>query len=63
MSEVAGNAVVRVAALGKRFGGVTALQGVGFAVGRGEVFGLVGPDGAGRAPGVGTAAGVWTSED
>lgn len=34
--------------LTKRFGGATAVDGLTFAVGEGEVFGLVGPDGAGK---------------
>ena len=32
----------------KSFGKVKALDGVSFSVGRGEVFGLIGPDGAGK---------------
>jgi ABC-2 type transport system ATP-binding protein len=32
----------------KRFGAVTALDGLSFDVGRGEMFGLIGPDGAGK---------------
>ncbi|MGN9843141.1 ABC transporter ATP-binding protein [Nonomuraea sp. H19] len=31
-----------------RFGGITALDGVGFAVARGEMVGLIGPNGAGK---------------
>lgn len=39
---------VRVSGLMRRFGAVEAVRGVDFEVGRGEVFGLVGPDGAGK---------------
>ena len=39
---------VAVSGLGKRFGDVVALDGVSFDVGRGELFGLIGPDGAGK---------------
>ncbi|HEX7640036.1 MAG TPA: ABC transporter ATP-binding protein [Burkholderiaceae bacterium] len=41
-------AAVRVEALVKRFPGVAAVDGLGFEVARGEIFGLVGPDGAGK---------------
>lgn len=34
--------------LTKRYGTLTALDGVSFSVGRGELFGLIGPDGAGK---------------
>ncbi len=39
---------VAVAGLGKRFGAVTALDGVSFSVAPGERFGVIGPDGAGK---------------
>jgi branched-chain amino acid transport system ATP-binding protein len=39
---------VEVSGLTRHFGGVTAVDGVSFAVGRGEVFGLIGPNGAGK---------------
>lgn len=39
---------VHVAGLRKRYGAVEALKGVSFRVGRGEMFGLIGPDGAGK---------------
>jgi drug efflux transport system ATP-binding protein len=39
---------VEVRDLGKRFPGAVAVDGVGFDVRRGEIFGLVGPDGAGK---------------
>ncbi len=37
-----------VAGVGKRFGSVQALQDINFAVGEGELFGLIGADGAGK---------------
>jgi drug efflux transport system ATP-binding protein len=42
----------------RRFGGVTAVQGVSFEVARGEIFGLVGPDGAGKSTLMRMLAGV-----
>ena len=39
---------VRVSALGKRFEGTVALDDVSFDVAPGELFGLIGPDGAGK---------------
>jgi ABC-2 type transport system ATP-binding protein len=40
--------VVVVDAVVKRFGDVTGVDGVSFDVGEGELFGLIGPDGAGK---------------
>ena len=42
------DALVRVEALCRRFGAVPAVEGVSFDVRRGEMFGLIGPDGAGK---------------
>lgn len=39
---------IEVRHITKRYGKVTALDDVSFSVGRGEVFGLIGPDGAGK---------------
>lgn len=39
---------VHVTGLRKRYGAVDALNGISFAIGRGEMFGLIGPDGAGK---------------
>ena len=39
---------VEVSNVSKSYGQVKALDGVSFSVGRGEVFGLIGPDGAGK---------------
>jgi len=42
----------------KRYGAVQALAGLSFAVERGEMFGLIGPDGAGKTTSIGTACGL-----
>ena len=39
---------ISLAGVAKRYGAVTALDGLSFEVGRGEMFGLIGPDGAGK---------------
>ena len=63
MSPGAEGAAVRVGGLCKRFGPVSALQGVGFSVRRGEVFGLVGPDGAGKTTVMRMLAGVMAPDE
>lgn len=43
-----GRTMIRMSGLAKRFGEVTALDGIDVAVEEGEVFGLLGPNGAGK---------------
>ena len=57
MSETAEPAIA-VSALTKRFAAVTAVDDLSFAVARGEIFGLVGPDGAGKTTVMRMLAGV-----
>ena len=42
----------------KRYGPVEALRGVSFSVGRGEMFGLIGPDGAGKTTAIRAMCGL-----
>ncbi len=53
-----GEAAVRLDRLTRRFGALTAVDGLSFSVGRGELFGLVGPDGAGKTTTLRMLAGV-----
>jgi ABC-2 type transport system ATP-binding protein len=42
------DAVIQLRDLTKRFGALTAVDHLNLEIGRGEIFGLVGPDGAGK---------------
>ncbi|MFZ4674521.1 MAG: ATP-binding cassette domain-containing protein [Nodosilinea sp.] len=54
-------AAIAVAHLRKRYGTVEALKGIAFAVQPGEIFGLIGPDGAGKTTTFQILAGVMTA--
>jgi len=43
-----GDVVIQVEQLVKQYGKLTAVRGIDFSVRRGEIFGLIGPDGAGK---------------
>jgi ABC-2 type transport system ATP-binding protein len=45
---VSGNPVIRVERLQKQYGQLLAVKGINFEVYAGEIFGLIGPDGAGK---------------
>jgi len=49
---------IRVGGLWKRYGGVAAVRGISFEVAPGEIFGLIGPDGAGKTSTFQILAGV-----
>ena len=55
-------ALLSVASIGVRFGGVVALDDVSFAVSEGEVLGLIGPNGAGKTTLLRTVTGVVTPQ-
>ena len=54
---------ITVAGLTKRFANVTAVDHLSFGVGRAEIFGLVGPDGAGKTTTLRMLAGVLAPDE
>lgn len=58
MTDPAGEVAVLARGLVRRFGPVAAVQGIDLAVRHGEIFGLVGPDGAGKTTIMRMLAGV-----
>jgi ABC-2 type transport system ATP-binding protein len=57
-ASAGGGPAIEARGLVRRFGPVTALDGLSFEVGRGELFGLVGPDGAGKTTAIRALAGL-----
>jgi ABC-2 type transport system ATP-binding protein len=53
-----GDVAIEARGLAKRFGPVVALAGLDLAVRRGELYGLVGPDGAGKTTAIRALAGL-----
>ena len=58
MPDPAASPALAARALVRRFGAVTALDGLSFEVARGELYGLVGPDGAGKTTAIRALAGL-----
>jgi ABC-2 type transport system ATP-binding protein len=54
----AGTAAIRFGAVTRRYGSVAAIETVTFDVGEGEMFGLIGPDGAGKTTTIRLAGGL-----
>jgi len=57
-SEAAETIAIRITGLWKRYGLLEAVRGISFEVGKGEIFGLIGPDGAGKTSTFQILAGV-----
>ncbi|HEY9647616.1 MAG TPA: ATP-binding cassette domain-containing protein [Chroococcidiopsis sp.] len=57
-AEPGGDRILQVVGLHKRYGQLAAVRGIDFAVQRGEIFGLIGPDGAGKTTTFQILAGV-----
>lgn len=57
------NSAISVSGLVKRFNGLEALSGVSFEVRRGEIFGMLGPDGAGKTTLMRILAGLMAFEE
>ena len=60
--EVAGEPAVRILGLTKRFGALAAVDRLDLEVARGELFGLVGPDGAGKTTVMRLLAGIMIAD-
>ncbi len=57
------NAVIKVENFSKIFGSLVAVDNISFEVGKGEMFGLVGPDGAGKTTTVKTLCGLLSPSE
>jgi ABC-2 type transport system ATP-binding protein len=57
-----GSNVIRVEKLVKRYGSVTAVDGLSFEVGPGEIFGMLGPNGAGKTTTIEALIGLRTPD-
>ena len=51
--------MLRLVDIGKRFGGLTALEGISFTVAKGSITGIIGPNGAGKTTLFNIATGIY----
>ena len=58
MSQANATPVLEVGGLRRAFGGLVAVNDLGFAVGHGEIMGLLGPNGSGKTTALNLMSGV-----